>query len=101
MGHGAARGFGMILVANIFEGAVVFIAGALLGYLLLRWTDRKAKAAQSLQIQTTLDNARREAEAIMREARLAANEAALKLREQAEVSFVARERERAESERRL
>src|SRR5436309_7017051 len=91
----------MILLANIFEGAGVFVAGTLLGYLLVHVRDRKARAAQSLQTQSLLENARREAEAITREARLAANEAALKLREQTEQAFAERRQERLQLEKRL
>ena len=48
-----------------------------------------------------LEKAQRDAESIVRDARLAANEEALKLREQTEQSFAARRQKRAELERRL
>src|SRR5205823_5277275 len=47
------------------------------------------------------EQARREADNIIRDARLTANEEALKLREQIEQSFASRRTERAELERRL
>jgi ribonucrease Y len=91
----------MILVANIYAEGASLIVGAALCYLLLWLRDRNARKLQALQIQTLLDNARRDAEALLRDARLAANEEALKLREQTEQSFTARRQERAELERRL
>ncbi len=57
--------------------------------------------AESLHSRSLLDNARRDAEAAVRDARLAANEEMLKLRQQTEKSFDARRQEQAELERRL
>ncbi len=92
----------MILLANIImQSAGYFLAGAVLCYLLIWWRQTSAKKAEAIQAQTILENARRDAEALVREARLAANEEALKIREQTEQSFVARRQERAELERRL
>ncbi len=92
----------MILLANIImQSAGYFLAGAVLCYLLIWWRQASAKKAEAIQAQTILENARRDAEALVREARLAANEEALKIREQTEQSFVARRQERAELERRL
>ena len=59
---------------------------------------RTARAAEE---KSLLENARREAESILREARLAANEEALKLREQTEKSFGTRRRELSDLEQRL
>src|SRR4029078_11987576 len=53
------------------------------------------------QHSAILDMARREAEAITREARLAATEESLKLREQTEKAFASRLREASELEQRL
>ena len=92
----------MILVANIWtEGVVFFAGGAVLCYLLLWWKNHDTRASQTLQARTLIETARREAEAILREARLSANEEALKLREQTEQSFTARRHELNELERRL
>lgn len=97
-----ARGFEMMLLANIaVEGAAFLAAGAVLCYAFLWWKDRNAKKIQSLEAQSILDKSKRDAETIIRDARLAANEEALKVREQTEQSFAARRQERAESERRL
>jgi ribonuclease Y len=92
----------MIWLANIFvSGAGWFIAGAVLCYILVWWRQTNAKKSEILQSQSVLENARRDAETIIRDARLLANEEALKLREQTEQSFTARRQERAEFERRL
>ncbi len=92
----------MIWLANIFaEGAGFAVAGALLCFLWMWWKDRNLKKSQSLAAQSILDKSRQDAEAIVRDARLAANEEALKIREQTEQSFAARRQERAELEQRL
>jgi ribonuclease Y len=91
----------MILLANISEGIAFFAVGAVLAFLLLWWRERNLRQAKALEIQALLDKARAESEMIKRDARVAANEEALKLREQIEQSFAARRTERAESERRL
>ncbi|HEY2081227.1 MAG TPA: Rnase Y domain-containing protein, partial [Verrucomicrobiae bacterium] len=88
-------------MANILEGAVLFAAGALICFALLWWRERNLQKAKSLEIQALLDKARTEAEIIQRDARAAANQEALKLRDQIEQSFTERRVERAESERRL
>src|SRR3989442_2918370 len=88
-------------LGNIFQGALLVAAGAALCYLLLWWKERSLKKAKSLETQTLIEKARAEAEMIVRDARLAANEEALKLREQIEQSFAAWRGERAELERRL
>src|SRR5438105_2695825 len=86
---------------NIFQGALLLVAGAVLCYLLLWWRDHNLKKAKNLEAETFLNQARNEAEMIARNVRLAANEEALKLREEVERSFAARRAERAELERRL
>ncbi|MBI3849478.1 MAG: ribonuclease Y [Verrucomicrobia bacterium] len=92
----------MILVANIWaEGVAFFAGGAGLCYLLLWWKHHSWEASRSLQAQTGIEAARREAEALLREARLSANEEALKLREQTEHSFITRRQELNELEHRL
>ncbi len=92
----------MFLLANIYvEATAMLLGGAALGYGLFAWRERAFRNAAKLQEQTTLDNARREAEAIVREARLNANEDALKLREQTEQAFTARRKELADLEARL
>ena len=91
----------MIFLANIYTGAALFTAGAALCFLVLWWKDRTLKKASGQEANTLVEKARSEAEAITRDARLAASEEALKLRTQTEQSFATRQAERAESERRL
>ena len=82
-------------------GAFVFLAGALLGGLVLRWKQRKLQASLVAEEKSLQEKVRREAEATLREARLAANEEALKLREQTEKSFTTRRRELSDLEQQL
>src|SRR5436190_13362249 len=92
----------MILSLQAFwGGAFVFFAGALLGGLFFRWKQRKLHASRVAEENALQEKARREAEATLREARLAANEEALKLREQTEKSLTTRRRELSDMEQRL
>ncbi|MDB6066824.1 MAG: 2,3 cyclic-nucleotide 2-phosphodiesterase [Pedosphaera sp.] len=91
----------MIYLANIFVGTGYFFAGVVLCFVFLWWKDRNARALQTIKGQSILEKSKRDAEAIIRDARLIANEEALKLREKTEQSFDARRQERAELERRL
>jgi ribonuclease Y len=92
----------MILLANILvEGGGFFIAGVALCFVFLWWKERNAKKLESLEAQSILEKAKRDADAIIRDSRLAANEEALKLRETTEQSFAARRQERVLSEQRL
>jgi len=91
----------MILLANIVEGAAFFAAGAGVCFFLLWLRDRNFKKARALEAEAQLEKIRTEAESLKRDARVAANEEALKLRDQVEQSFAARRAERVESERRL
>lgn len=85
----------------LLEGACVFGAGIGIGSWLLRRKERILRSALAAKEQTVLEAARHEAENITREARLAANEEVLKLREQTEKAFSARRQEVEELERRL
>jgi ribonucrease Y len=82
-------------------GATGVLVGGWLGYWLWRWKDRSIAAAFRIKEQAILDNARREADAISREARLQANEDMIQLREQTEKAFAPRREELSEIERRL
>jgi len=77
------------------------LSGAVLFYLFQRWKKRKDATAQVGSAQTLLDQARQQAEIVLRDARLAASEEALKVREQAEQALAARRAERLELEKRL
>ena len=91
----------MSLWLNIFEHAALVVVGAVLCYLLLWWKDRNLKRLKAMEAEALLTKARTEADMLIRDTRLAANEEALKLRNEVEQSFVARRVERAELERRL
>jgi ribonuclease Y len=91
----------MISLANIFEGAILFVAGAVLCFIAVWWKDRNSKKTAALEVASRNEKARNEAEKIIREARLAASEEALNVREQVEQSFAVRRADRAELERRL
>src|SRR5215216_3157305 len=83
------------------EGAGVLVGGVLLGYQFFRWKERARKTALLEREQNVLDAARKEAESILREARLGANEEALRIRQETENSFTARREELCEAEKRL
>src|SRR6266540_1986565 len=78
-----------------------FLGGALAGYWLLRWKERKLRAARCIEQKALVDGARREADAIAREGRAKASEDALSLRRETETSFAQRRADHHETERRL
>jgi ribonuclease Y len=85
----------------LLEGAALFGAGIAISYWLLRRKQRILQQAIAAKEQAVLETARHEADNITREARLAANEEVIKLRDQTEKAFTARRQELAELERRL
>lgn len=91
----------MTWLANIVQHALPLAVGAALCYLFLWWKERNLRRLKALENETLMANARSEAEKLLREARLAANQEALQLRQETEASFAARRAERAETERRL
>jgi ribonucrease Y len=95
----------MSLPFEISNGAVLaigaFLAGSLLSFWFIRWKSRQFSAALELKEKTVLENARREAEVLLREARLAANEEVLQVRERTEQTFAERGKELLTSEQRL
>ena len=78
---------------SFLEAPLLLGVGALAAWWILRLKERGQQTAARAQEKSLLDNARREAEAIAREARLKTNEEALKLREQVEQSFTTRRQE--------
>ena len=82
-------------------GAACLGGGALLGYWLLRWKERSVRDALAIKEQSILETARRQADAITREARLLADEEALRVRQQTETTFITRRHELDETEKRL
>ncbi len=91
----------MSSLVNTLEHAGLVVSGAALCYVFLRWRKHRTGAAEAVAAQSVLEKARREAEIIVRDARLAASQEALKLHEQAEQANLARRAERVELERRL
>lgn len=90
-----------LLEYPVVLGAACFVTGSGVGYWLWRWKERNLRAASQVREQSALEDARRQAEAITREARLKANEESLKIRQDTESSFSARKQELTETERRL
>ncbi|HEX4122832.1 MAG TPA: ribonuclease Y [Verrucomicrobiae bacterium] len=84
-----------------YAGVVVFMIGALFGAMLQLWRERSVRTGLENQKDQILETARREAESITRDARLAANEGALKLRMESEQLIAARFKELAVNEQRL
>ncbi len=82
-------------LAKFIEGAVVCLGGAAAVFSVWHWKSRQAAA------QSSLDQTRREADALKRDAQLAANAESTKLREQTEASFATRRQEFADIEKRL
>src|SRR6266566_2225403 len=92
----------MMWAAPLFwEGASLFLAGLLLGYCYFHFKQLRLNTKRAAEDKALAESAQREAEAILREGRLAANEEALKLREQTEKSFGTRRRELTDLEQRL
>lgn len=91
----------MSLVWNIVGAATCLAAGA--GLCHLRWSrkHRRAKETEAREAGSIVEQARRQAETVTNNARLAANAEAEKLRQQAEQTFAERRVELAGQERRL
>ncbi len=79
----------------IIAGEVIFLIGMgiLAGFWLQRWRERIRRAGLEQEANSILDKGRREAESILRDARLTANEEALKLRMETEQLMSARRKE--------
>jgi ribonuclease Y len=88
---GAATDFAMNQLELVYSGAIIFVAGIVLGYWIWRLREKSILAAAGREKTALLETARREGEAIVREARLAANEEALKLRSETEQRLSQRE----------
>ena len=90
-----------MLAISYLAGGIGFVVGALLVFIFLRWKEQTLRKARALESQSLIDVARREAESALREARLRANEEALKLRQETEQTFTARLQQITETEVRL
>src|SRR5438874_23290 len=91
----------MKLLFNWLAHAGLVGVGAGLCYWLLWWKGRNLKKVKTLEAEAILAKARTEAEIAIRDARLAGNEDARKVREETEQALAARRVERLELERRL
>lgn len=94
----------MILFANIemyLGGAASFGVGVVLSYGFIRWKEKNFRTSLNLHEKAVLENAKREADAIVREARLTANEESLKRREESEALFSTRRKDIAQVELRI
>ena len=87
--------------SNIFAGVVIFMIGILFGVLLELWREKSLSAGLENEKGQILETARRQAESVQRDGRLAANEEALKVRAETEQVIAARHKEIAVIEQRL
>jgi ribonuclease Y len=85
----------------IITGFVIFLGGIFAGFCFRLWRERSLRAGLERETGSILENARREAESIRRDARLAANEDALKTRTETEQLVAARQKKNALVEQRL
>ena len=81
-----------------FWHLILLAGGVALGYFLTRLKDKNLRNEVETQVKGRLENADREAENTVREAKLQANEEAQKIREQTEESFTARRQELEEAD---
>ncbi len=79
----------------------VWLIGGIAGFLCCRWFAAKARRASEEAGRSVVDAAKRDAESILREARIVAGEQAMKIREQAEASNCARRAEFMQIEERV
>ena len=82
-------------------GGLAFAAGAVCWQVLWRWKDRNLARLKALEAEGQAVKARADAEKIVQEAKISANQEAMKLRHQMEQSFAAQRAEQVELERRL
>jgi ribonuclease Y len=92
----------MTFLANTFGTDAGFAAAGVAVCLgVTYWWRHTVRKSGLHQAQSITDSARKDADAVIRDARLAANEETLKARRELEESFAARHQERLELERRL
>src|SRR5690348_13671976 len=91
----------MSTLVDTLEHAGLVLSGAVVCFLFLQWRRQKGIREEELASGAIVDQARREAEIILRDAKVAASEEALKLHAQTEQALAGRRAERLELERRL
>src|SRR4051812_2351135 len=93
----------MILLADISIASCIggFLAGAAIAYLAVRWKEQRAATSQLKQALQAVETAHAEAEMLVREARLRANEESLQIRAESEKPIVAKMKSLSEAETRL
>src|SRR5215470_8545292 len=91
----------MLLASFSWDVPVYLAAGIALGWWFCAWKWKSRRNDLVLAEKSVLDAARREADAVQREARIAANEEALRLRERTEAALASRRREIDELDGRL
>ena len=91
----------MNLWSKILAGGGCVVAGAVASTLLMRWRTTRTRQAQSIEAESTLEKARKEAEQIVNASRLSTNEEASKRRDELEKVHATKLAERTEAERRL
>ena len=99
-----ARGLGAAFSMNtslLIAAAVALIAGLAGGFWLKAWRDKGLRAALEAEAKSARENVRRDAEGLLREARVKGAEEAIKLRAETEQSFVGRQQELAALEQRM
>ena len=87
--------------SNIYGGVFILLLGVAIGGLLQLWREKSLRGGVENEKAQMLEAARREAESVLRDARLAANEEALKVRAESEKLSSARAKENAVVEQRL
>lgn len=85
---------------DLTDAGWILLGGAF-GYAYVRYKERVRRRQLADARHAEVESAKREAEAILREARVTANEEAIKLRNQAELAYVTRQQEIASAEQRL
>jgi len=83
------------------SAAIFVVVGLILGYVLRTWRDHSLRGGLERQRKDILEKAQLASDALTRDARLAANEVALKARAEIEQSAAARQKELAVTEQRL
>src|SRR5665213_1860532 len=87
--------------SNTYEGVIILLLGVAIGGVLQLWREKSLRGGLENEKGQVLDAARREAESILRDARLATNEEALKVRAESEQISAARNKENVTVEQRL